>query len=86
MDEVKSPLLELRKERGMKQGQLAILIGCSKGHLSDLEKGYADLRPEIIESLGNLGLDGNEVAQQHREYMEWKKDELKRAFTTSKQS
>ena len=77
---MRSPMLELRKSRKMSQNQLSMILGCSKGHLSDIESGAAILRTEIIDALNKLGVDGWELNKQHEVFMKEKRESLERMF------
>lgn len=75
-----SPFIELREKKNMIQGQFAMLLDCSKSLLSDLERGLVDISPRIKENLSKLGIDSNEFEKKHKEYVENKKEELRKQF------
>jgi len=73
MEVLKSPIRGLRESKGMIQGDFALLIGCSKTHLSDIERGFADLTPRILEGLEKLGLENlDEIIRKQKDFVNQK--------------
>jgi transcriptional regulator with XRE-family HTH domain len=50
----KADLRALRKRLGLKQAQLAAVLGCSVKHISEQERGVAPVRRERLLAMGAL--------------------------------
>jgi len=76
---MKSPLRNLRERLSLTQRELAALSGTSQGHVSEVERGIAELGARLELFLTELGEEAFAVVPQHREYMEKQRQILRAA-------
>ena len=72
-----NPIKALRLQRGLKQGEFAILLGISYPHLSWAEGGQmVKLPPSLRRGLAALGYDDEKINQEYIEWRAWKREQL----------
>lgn len=77
---MKSPLRNLREKLSISQRELATVSGASQGHVSEAERGMAELGPQLEKFLTELGEDALAVIAQHHAYMESESRHLRAAI------
>ena len=72
MEEMKSPIKQIREQLKLTQSQFAAVTGASKGHMSEVEAGIASLGDKIKSFLEQISVDVDSVEDKHKAYMEYK--------------
>jgi transcriptional regulator with XRE-family HTH domain len=80
MKSMQSPFVKLRQQKGLSQGQFTLLLRCSKALLSDLERGLVEMSPRIKQALSDLGVDVDRFEEEHKAFVEHRREELRRQF------
>ena len=65
-----SPFVEWRKKAGVAATELALALGISKTHLSDLERGTAPLTSKLLETISEMDIDAEQFRASHDSWME----------------
>jgi len=65
-----SPFVEWRKKAGIAATELALALSISKTHLSDLERATADISPNILRKLSEMGIDAEKFHAKHKAWMD----------------
>jgi transcriptional regulator with XRE-family HTH domain len=77
MRRAKSPIRDVRERRGWRAADLAIFAGMSIGAITMAERGELAKLPVRLEAaLIRLGIDVEEVRQQHAEFVETRRRDL----------
>jgi len=77
MMRAKSPIREMRERHGWRAADLAIFAGMSIGAVTMVERGELAKLPARLESaLVRLGVDVDEVREQHAEFVETRRRDL----------
>ena len=75
-----SPVRELRDKLGLSQREFAMLCGLAASTVSNIESGYHPLTKSAIDSLNEIGLDGEQISQAQKQYVEQCRQELIKRF------
>jgi transcriptional regulator with XRE-family HTH domain len=82
-----SPIQTLRHQLDLSQRELALLIGKSSGHISSLEMGTADLAPDILQELNDIGVNVDDLAEANQVFIQYRREALRlRSIDMLKQS
>lgn len=77
MSRAKSPIRQMRERRGWRAADLAIFAGLSIGGVTMVERGELAKLPARLEAaLVRLGIDLDEVREQHAEFVETRRRDL----------
>lgn len=66
---MKSPLASVRQRLELTQAQLAMLSGVSPGAVQFAESGATAIPQRIVETLKGLGVDTEQLQQQHEKFV-----------------
>ena len=68
-----SPTKRIRERLQLTQTQFAAIAGVSKGHMSEVEAGIAQLGEKIEGFLAELFIDVERVKRKHEKYIEFRR-------------
>ena len=68
-----SPFVKWRTDSGVSATELALALGLSKTHLSDLERATAPLSDRLLARIAEMGKDAEEFNKEHKAWMEQRK-------------
>ena len=85
VENIQSPIKELRVKMGLSQGEIALMLLVSKTRIGDLERGTGEISPAILSKLADLGIDADEIAKKQAEYIDKMRQSLIARFKKSQE-
>ena len=73
---IQSPITRIRMLKGLRQDEMAIVLGTSDTIVSDMEEGTVEISERLQEEITNLGFNGAEEAKLQKEFIEKKREWL----------